>query len=748
MRIYAKAVMIGITVLMIACSGSDRPAGSIEGQARTDASVQAQVKRQTTGKTALDHMAKAPRALPEKQILFGDLHVHTTYSPDAFAVELPMMAQQGIHTPADACDYARYCANLDFFSIDDHAEGLTPAHWEETKKSVRQCNALAGDTTNQDVIPFIGWEWTQVGLTPDKHWGHKNVIFQGLDDDQLPTRPISSRPDDGGIGLFNNLYQATKAKWLDPMGWKDYADLEWMLDQIVNIPLCPKGVPSRDLPADCHENAPEPADLYAKLNEWGFDNLVIPHGNTWGMYTPPTATWDKALNAKQHDPDKQRLLEIMSGHGNSEEYRPYDRVAVKDGNRVCPEPSNDFLPCCWQAGEIMRGRCGDLPGDECEARVQQARQFAVEAHASYAQVFPDAEPEEWLNCGQCEDCFKPSFGMVPKETAQYAMALSNFEDADASGKPLRFRYGFIGSTDDHTSRPGTGYKQYERRKMTFASGVRSKMIGDLTAGKMDDPQQPEKVTTEYPIPDAFRAQSFTYPGGIVAAHATNRSRAAVWQALKSKEVYGTSGPRMLLWFDVLNSPKGRQPMGAELELSENPRFEVRAAGAFKQKPGCPADSVSALSKERLDYLCVGECYNPGDTRHPIVAIEVIRIRPQASQGEDVGPLIEDVWKRFDCEPNANGCVVQFEDKEFLTSKRDTLYYVRALQEETPAINGGLMRTEFDANGKPIKVDICHGDYRTDFDDECLAPVNERAWSSPIFIDQARANDNAQNTSKS
>ena len=120
-----------------------------------------------------------------KQILFGDFHVHTTFSFDAFLQNLPVAGGAGTRPPSDACDFARYCSALDFWSINDHALSLTPDRWAETIASVRECQEIAGAGDQPDLVSFLGWEWTQMGTNPDNHYGHKNVVFRGLDDDKL-----------------------------------------------------------------------------------------------------------------------------------------------------------------------------------------------------------------------------------------------------------------------------------------------------------------------------------------------------------------------------------------------------------------------------------------------------------------------------------------------------------------------------------------------------------------------------------
>lgn len=702
----------------------------------------------------------------DKQILFGDTHVHSTNSADAFMYSLPMMhGTSGAYPPAYACDYARFISQLDFYFLTDHAESFTPSQWQDSIDSVQQCNRLAGDPENPDLAAFIGWEWTQVGATAEKHYGHHNVLFKDDQTELLPARPIASV----GLGVATIAARSNSSKQsrilglIDPRHRGYYSAYNEWVGQMAAIPACDDTLPSPSLPSDCFETAATPGALYNKLDQWGFDTMVIPHGTSWGYYTPPNANWTHQLNSADNDPEKTGLIEVYSGHGNSEVFRNFAvRNRNADGEWVCPEPQANYLPSCWQAGEIIRKRClaENADASECERRAIEARHNFVQVDTIHGfMTVPGSTAKEWLDAGQARDIFLPALNYRPRKSVQYGLALQNFDNAE---EPQRFRWGFLASTDTHSARPGHGFKQYGRIQTTDSTGVRSPYWAEVfKSGAVLAPKSAHSLAADQIDPvsaklfasEFERATSFLNTGGLAAVHSEGRSRDAIWSAMKRREVYGTSGHRMMLWFDLLNaeetqleagetsqlktdeaSSESITPMGSAVEMTVNPRFRVKAMGSFKQLPGCPDYVVSALEERRFEKMAQGECYHPSDERYQIERIEVIRIRPQMVAGEPVEPLIEDNWRVFECSPSAQGCTVEFEDPAFSTEGRNALYYVRALEEPIATINGANLRADFDENGDAVSTAPCYGDFRTEITDECQEPSNQRAWSSPIFVD--------------
>ena len=142
----------------------------------------------------------------------------------------------------------------------------------------------------------------------------------------------------------------------------------------------------------------------------------------------------------------------------------------------------------------------------------------------------------------------------------------------------------IGSSDSHQARPGSSYKESNRLLYTDHKDQGRKWLRlDLLKANRE-------------------SSGFYYTGGLIAAHSRGRDRDAIWDALDSRNVYATSGDRILVWFDLLNAPSGPAPMGSEISMSDKPRFRVKALGAFEQLPGCPDYAVAALGEARRPMI--------------------------------------------------------------------------------------------------------------------------------------------------
>ena len=269
--------------------------------------------------------------LSEKQIFFGDLHVHTTFSQDAFLFSLPMLQGEGVHPPADACNFARFCSSLDFFSITDHAEGMTKKMWQDSLESMRNCDSIS-DENNKDLVVFAGWEWTQMGANPETHYAHKNVILRDLNN--VPDVPIGAGLTGLDLLIENSLTPFLPLVADFPPEAIDFDFLKFR-EESYSIPFCDQ---ERNLNEECKERAETPKELFTRLDELGLEAIVIPHGTTWGIHSPANSSMSSQLYNGNHDPDKQRLMEVYSGHGNSEIYQKFLHA-----EEISPGNSNALL---------------------------------------------------------------------------------------------------------------------------------------------------------------------------------------------------------------------------------------------------------------------------------------------------------------------------------------------------------------------------------------------------------------------
>ena len=172
-----------------------------------------------------------------------------------------------------------------------------------------------------------------------------------------------------------------------------------------------------------------------------------------------------------HDPERQRLIEVFSGHGDLGGVPRLARGRVRRGRQRGAAPSRRATICRPAGARARSSASAASPRARAPRRASSARWPRAPTPRPRAwprsAPCPAREPADWLDAGQCRDCREPAFNYRPKSSAQYIAALGNF---DAAGAPRHFRFGFIASSDNHFARPGTGYKQVHRRGMTESQG--------------------------------------------------------------------------------------------------------------------------------------------------------------------------------------------------------------------------------------------------------------------------------------
>ena len=360
---------------------------------------------------------------------------------------------------------------------------------------------------------------------------------------------------------------------------------------------------------------------------------MIPHGTTWGFYTPPGSSWDKQLTAAEDDPDRQTLLEIYSGHGNSDEYRDFRAVRFdENGEPVLPRADAGLPPHLLAGGRdhprsLPRGGTG---GGGVRARGPSKPGPTRWPRAS-RRTSPCRAPVPRTGSTRASAATATS---PPSTTAPRARPSTSWRSGTSTTRPAQARPLRLHELERQPLRPGRDGLQgdastREHRVPGAGPARRPTAVAAIFARPPEEPVAESRPfdfeTTElsgFQLFETERQASFFLTGGLVAVHAEGRDREAIWQALTRKEVYGTSGPRILLWFHLLNPPGSRGaelPMGGQTEMSSNPIFRVRAVGSFEQQPGCPEYAVNSLSERAAAAPLQGgvlQPLRPAEAHHP------------------------------------------------------------------------------------------------------------------------------------
>lgn len=582
---------------------------------------------------------------PRRNLYWGDLHVHTAYSFDAWISDVRT-------DPAGAYRFARgeqvagqqLPRPLDFAAVTDHAEYLAEVDGCTTPGSaVYTSDRCVGyrAATNGSLAQF------GLGLDGDDAERFADLCGPGALDCESAAAAVWSRVQDAA----EQAYDRTST-----CGFTSLVAYEWSGSRELsnlhrNVIFRTRDVPPLPI---THFEAPTAAELWTRLQSDcrdglpGCDVLAIPHNANWSngnLFIPETPAGVDPVEHARLRAELEPLLEVYQHKGDSECMNGIGGLGEPD--ELC-----DFEKL--RTGDVED--CGDGTGTRgmlamgCVSRLDHLRGILLEGLR-----------EQQL------------LGVNP------------------------YRLGVIASTDTHNGTPG----MVEEPRYAGHFGTRE---GDPTA----------RLTGVVP------AGPRNGPGGLVAVWAEENSRESLFDALRRREVYGTSGPRIAVrmfaaWDlpdDLCDRPDlvdladdAGVPMGGALTgAGRSPHIVVAAQRdvGTPELPGAGLERVQVI-KGWLDDDGVGH----------IAVFDLAESTTQATVDEATCDLqgagadtLCGVWTDPDYDPS-----------------RSTFYYARVV--ETPTCRWSWR--DCLTIPEPDRPPACT-------DPTIPRTIQERAWTSPVWVE--------------
>jgi hypothetical protein len=584
------------------------------------------------------------RNFPTK-VLFGDTHLHTSISLDAFGVGNKLSAEEayrfarGETVRSSSGMRVRLSRPLDFLVVADHSEIFTTMELYKGNPKVmmtpktRRWNKMlkeGGEQSLQAVMEVV----TSIsdGSFPDA-LKDRNVI-KSVWQEHLDLTDSYNEP--GRFTAFNGY------EWSSMPGGNNLHRVVIFKDDAEKV--------GRIIPYSANDSD-DPEDMWKFLSGYEKDTggsvLAIPHnGNLSNGLMFDTKTWTGKALSKAYATTRMRWEPL------------YEATQIKGDSEAHP-----FLS----------------PNDE----------------------FADYETWDEFNLGMSK---KNETSMIPGEYARSGLKRGLAFDAKLGANP--FKFGMIGSTDSHTS---------------LAAIEEENFLG--------------KYTNTEPSAERWGHVSMQSDGGktkilgwqaaasgYAAVWATENTRGAIFDAMKRKETYATTGPRMSVrffggWDFVADDANNRLP--ANVGYSKG----VPMGGDLSKAPEGKAPSFLVASLRdpysgNLDRIQIikGWLDDTGKTHEKVYDVVWSGDRKPNDKGKlpAVGNTVDVANANWKNTIGAPELITVWIDPDF-DSKQRAVYYARVIEIPTPRW------TAYDAKRYGVKMDK-----------EVPMVTQERAYTSPIW----------------
>jgi hypothetical protein len=309
--------------------------------------------------------AARPPANPLKSAYFGDLHLHTSYSMDAFAFGARTTPEDSYrYAMGETVDYfgkpQKRVAPLDFLAVTDHAEYLG---------SVR-------DSINPNG-PFAKGEWYKVMTSNDPKVAGE--AFKKLIGSTMANKPLPEFNDPAMLRSTWQTYSAMAEKYNQPGKFTTFVGFEWTsMPGGQNLHRCVifanKG-PEIPFTAFESQDAEQLWKYLETQRKLGLEVIAVPHnGNVSnGLmfdtkdFSGKPLTADYARRRMANEP----LAEIIQGKGQSEtsptlsptdEFANYEMfTSLLSGAGTAKSATGSYLRQAYGVGQQLRETLGVNP---------------------------------------------------------------------------------------------------------------------------------------------------------------------------------------------------------------------------------------------------------------------------------------------------------------------------------------------------------------------------------------------------